>query len=220
MTSTADRSYRWLFWCLALLGFAVDQWSKYAVFNGLYRGQPVGEVALIPNAFYLHTQYKNERDPGDQPLSWLRQLNGEMLPHVNTGALFGLGGAKGTEPDSQEGPTLKGNTFFALVSVGAAVAIMFWVSRGPTGRDRFLCLALGLILAGTLGNLFDRVVFSGVRDFLYWKYVVDWPVFNIADCCLVCGASLLLVQAFLSTPEATTPEVSEVVSQPQIAEVK
>jgi len=55
---------------------------------------------------------------------------------------------------------------------------------------------LGLILAGTLGNLYDRVVFNGVRDFLYF-HLIEWPVFNIADCCLVCGAFLLLAQAFL-----------------------
>src|SRR5262249_62332155 len=45
-----------------------------------------------------------------------------------------------------------------------------------------------------LGNLFDRVVFGGVRDFLYF-YLIDWPVFNLADSCLVVGALLLLMQA-------------------------
>ena len=64
-----------------------------------------------------------------------------------------------------------------------------------------LCSALGLILGGTLGNLYDRLVFNGVRDFLHWDYLFDWPVFNVADCCLVCGASLLLLQAFASSPQ-------------------
>jgi lipoprotein signal peptidase len=57
-----------------------------------------------------------------------------------------------------------------------------------------------LILAGTLGNFYDRIVFNGVRDFLHWNYLFDWPVFNIADCCLVCGAGLLLLQAFAAQP--------------------
>ena len=69
--------------------------------------------------------------------------------------------------------------------------------RRPAG-DGWLCTALGLILAGTLGNLFDRVVFGGVRDFLYF-YWIEWPVFNVADCFLVCGAGLLLLQAFTSS---------------------
>jgi lipoprotein signal peptidase len=46
-----------------------------------------------------------------------------------------------------------------------------------------------------MGNLYDRLVFNGVRDFLHWDYLYNWPVFNIADCCLVTGACMLLVQA-------------------------
>ncbi|MGL4422151.1 MAG: signal peptidase II, partial [Gemmataceae bacterium] len=74
--------------------------------------------------------------------------------------------------------------------------------------DRWLSMALGLILGGTLGNFYDRVVFGGVRDFLYF-YKIEWPVFNIADCCLVVGAAILLVQA-LFTP-STAPAVAPVV---------
>jgi lipoprotein signal peptidase len=69
-----------------------------------------------------------------------------------------------------------------------------------------LCAALGLILAGTLGNLYDRLVFNGVRDFLHWDYFYDWPVFNVADCCLVCGAGLLLLQAFGKQAPRNSPE--------------
>ena len=52
-----------------------------------------------------------------------------------------------------------------------------------------------MILAGTLGNFFDRMIFHGVRDFLYF-YWFEWPVFNVADCMLVVGEGLLLFQAF------------------------
>ena len=60
-------------------------------------------------------------------------------------------------------------------------------------------IAAAFSLAGTVGNFYDRIVFHGVRDFLYF-YKIDWPVFNVADCCLVVGASLLLVQALLIAP--------------------
>ena len=83
---------------------------------------------------------------------------------------------------------------FGTVSVLAALGISLWGLAARTGRDKWLCVALGLILGGTVGNLFDRVVFGGVRDFLYF-YLIDWPVFNVADSCLVVGAGLLLVQA-------------------------
>ena len=75
-------------------------------------------------------------------------------------------------------------------------------SRQTTARDWALCAALGLILAGTVGNLYDRIVFNGVRDFLFF-HLIEWPVFNVADCCLVCGAFLLLGQAFLGRSART-----------------
>lgn len=110
---------------------------------------------------------------------------------VNQGALFGT--KLGLPPEHS-------NTFFAAVSLLAAIGILAWSFFPSVGRDRVLCISLGLILAGTLGNFYDRVVFHGVRDFLHWNYFYDWPVFNVADCCLVCGAGLMLVQAFFLRP--------------------
>jgi lipoprotein signal peptidase len=80
-----------------------------------------------------------------------------------------------------------------------------------------LCAALGLILAGTLGNLYDRVIFDGVRDFLYF-YWIEWPVFNLADCFLVCGAGLLLLQAFLSQPATGSVPAAKNSLTAQVAE--
>ena len=65
-------------------------------------------------------------------------------------------------------------------------------------------VALGLILAGTVGNLYDRLVFNGVRDFLHFYYV-EWPVFNFADCCLVVGATVLLLQAIFGPHPSEEP---------------
>ena len=88
-----------------------------------------------------------------------------------------------------------------MVSLAAALAILVWGTRGGPARERWLSAALGLILGGTIGNLYDRLVFGGVRDFLYFYYI-EWPVFNFADCCLVVGAGLLLVQAVFVPPPA------------------
>ena len=110
-----------------------------------------------------------------------------MTPHVNHGALFGL---------FRDHKTYA-NLGFALISLLAAVGIVAWSWHQGTARDAWLMASLGLILAGTLGNLYDRLLFNGVRDFLHWNYLFDWPVFNIADCCLVAGAAMLVLQAFL-----------------------
>ena len=130
------------------------------------------------------------------------------MPKVNHGALFGLG---------REYISLA-NGAFALVSVLAALAIAYWSTRRSTAQDLFLCAALGLILAGTLGNLYDRLVFNGVRDFLYFHWI-EWPVFNIADCCLVCGALLLLSQAFWSGQAVRSPTPSEAALGKEMAKV-
>ena len=88
----------------------------------------------------------------------------------------------------------------ALVSVVAAAAIVWWSTRRSIARDLVLCVALGLILSGTLGNLYDRIIFGGVRDYLYWYFIQESAVFNLADFFLICGAVLLLAQALLSRP--------------------
>ena len=48
-----------------------------------------------------------------------------------------------------------------------------------------------LVLGGAAGNLIDRFTLGRVIDFLDFHF---WPVFNIADSCLVCGAGLLILQ--------------------------
>jgi lipoprotein signal peptidase len=176
---TMQPTYRLLLYVLALAGLAADQAGKYGVF-ALLKDAPDQRRALVPGAFDLVAQYRV--DDG-----------GAQVPHVNQGALFGLGQwAEGTA-----------NGIFAAISLAAAGVILFWSWLPSTARDRRLCVALGLIFAGTLGNLYDRVVFGGVRDFLhvyYRPWHFDWPVFNLADCCLVIGAGLLLLQAFQSQP--------------------
>ena len=121
------------------------------------------------------------------------------LPHVNHGALWGfLAESKATA-----------NMVFAAVSLCAAVGIVVWgLAIRATRRDGWLSAALGLILSGTLGNLYDRIVFGGVRDFLYF-YKTNFPIFNVADCCLVCGAGMLLVHAFFFAPPAAPTPVAE-----------
>jgi lipoprotein signal peptidase len=190
----AERSYRWLFWGLAGAGVVLDQVCKYGVFAWLYadamRHDLKGKYVVVNDLFQLEANFTTTPDPGGVR-GLLRRWGGEMLPAVNQGALFGLG--------NQPGPY---NTLFAIVSIVAAVGIVLYFStRRELGRDWWLCIALGLILAGDLGNLYDRLVFDGVRDFLHFYHGnFDWPVFNIADCCLVVGAFLLLAQAFWVRP--------------------
>ena len=201
------RSYRWLALTLAVVTLAADLGSKYGAFRWLYGLRPSenstrGEYDVVPDWF----KFTAEFDPGTPPcecgLGALQTWSAPVMPRVNHGALFGLmqehkGGA---------------NQVFAGVSVLAAIGIAVWVTRRTTAADGWLCAALGLILGGTIGNLYDRLVFNGVRDFLYF-YRIDWPVFNVADCGLVVGAGMLLVHAFLPVKKADGPVVEPAVAK-------
>jgi lipoprotein signal peptidase len=191
-----ERTYRVLLWSLALTGLVLDQASKYGAFYWLQK-VPDNTWSVFQTAdgrgFHLEARFETDAE-------------GRTVPHVNHGALFGF------LRDHKSGANLG----FAVVSLLAAAAIIWWSMQKNTARDRWLCAALGLILAGTLGNFYDRLVFNGVRDFLHWDYAFDWPVFNIADCCLVIGATLLLVQAFLapSRPKALDEKAAEALANP------
>lgn len=99
---------------------------------------------------------------------------------TNPGAVFGLG---------------KGNRwFFVVVSVLAIGLISYLFLRSPA-RSTLLHLALALILAGALGNLYDRWFYGVVRDML-WLFPGTglWPwIFNLADVSLVIGVGLIIL---------------------------
>lgn len=170
---------RW-FWTLAVLGFTLDQASKFLVFAWLELGE---HYTVIRN--FLHLTHNR----------------------LNHGALFGLGGEFG--PVASLG--------FATLSVLAIGFILFWLWRGDIAGDRWLMAALGLIVAGAAGNLIDRLVFQGVRDFIWIYHEFTWlpaesrprpfnyAVFNIADTCLVIGAVMLVVHTFFLAPAQTRP---------------
>lgn len=132
-----------------------------------------------------------------------------LTTSLNEGALFSIG----------QGFALG----FAVLSIGAALGITYWLAFKGAIREPILVVALGLIMAGIGGNLYDRLGWHGltwhdpparvgqtvyaVRDWLHFcvmgqdgKAIFNWPVFNLADCFLVVGAGLLFVQS-LRTPQ-------------------
>lgn len=204
MSATTVPSYRVLFWTLALIGCLTDLGSKYLIFRWLDEDPaPHGSREVVPGVFRLLAQYREETDESTGIMHKLRTWSSPRMPRVNQGALFGMGGRF----------QHRSNSVFAVVSLAAALGITIWSFFPSAGRDRLLCLALGLILGGTLGNLFDRVVFGGVRDFLDF-YLIDWPVFNIADCCLVCGAGLLMLHSFRTPPVAQEQAIPAEAKEP------
>ena len=58
-------------------------------------------------------------------------------------------------------------------------------------------LGAGLLMGGALGNLLDRLVYGAVVDYLQTLFM-DFPVFNLADVCIILGAGLILIEAFFT----------------------
>ncbi len=91
-----------------------------------------------------------------------------------------------------------GTSYTVLLSVIAVIAAAVVIRFGRRLGDRTWAVALGLLLAGVCGNLTDRIfrepgVLRGhVVDFMELPH---WPVFNVADSCIVCGGFLAVVLA-------------------------
>jgi signal peptidase II len=134
----------------------------------------------------------------------------ELHPNRNHGALWGFGS---DFPHS--------SLIFAGLSIVAAVAICVWLFVRGAARDLRLTVALGLIMAGALGNCYDRLRFGYVRDFVYFhvdSINIECAIFNFADNMLVLGALGLMVLALrpdplaAAEPQAVAPGEAEQVA--------
>jgi signal peptidase II len=84
-----------------------------------------------------------------------------------------------------------------LLSLFSAAAVVFVVvfSLRSSPTNRWLQLALALIFAGALGNLYDRISYGYVVDFLQvFIRNYEWPSFNVADSAISCGVFLLAIE--------------------------
>ena len=147
----------------AFIVFVLDRVTKIAVVSNMSYGQ---SIKILPNIFHFTFV-------------------------LNNGTAFGL--FKGA------------NAALAILSVVAITLIIFYVVKhknlapdqrsGVAGHFREMSkptfassLALGMILGGAIGNLFDRMRFGYVIDFIDFRI---WPVFNIADSAITIGTCFL-----------------------------
>jgi signal peptidase II len=92
-----------------------------------------------------------------------------------------------------------GGLFFVVVALVVSALIIYYAPRLPI-NDWLSRVALGLQLGGAIGNLLDRLTQGYVTDFIHFQIPqigFDWPVFNIADSCIVIGVILLIVASFV-----------------------
>ncbi len=131
-------------------------------------------------------------------LEWLAPGESRaMAPFFNLVLVFNKGAAFSFLAGAGGWQTL----FFAAIAAVASVVIGFLIVRNP-GKSLF-CLGLALILGGALGNLYDRLAYGHVVDFLDFHAAGwHWPAFNVADSAITLGAGILIAESFLQRGEA------------------
>lgn len=120
-------------------------------------------------------------------------LNFQLV--LNAGAVFGTG---------------QGKRWFFIAFTVIALGFALWIfARWTRAGDRLGHISIGLVIAGGLGNLYDRLRYACVRDFIHplpdWKlpFGLAWPsgerdlwpyVSNVADALLLVGIGVLMVK--------------------------
>ena len=114
----------------------------------------------------------------------------------NRGVSFGMLSADGDV----------GRWAFVIVTSLIVFGLGIWLKSVQT---RLLGIAIGLVIGGAVGNIYDRITFGYVADFLQF-YVGDWSfaVFNVADSCITVGAALLIWDSFFG-PKPESPSQSQ-----------
>jgi signal peptidase II len=180
-----------------LAGLALDLWTKDLAFKRLAAGPPFQ---------YLDTSTDKLRW-AVRPNPYLYDTRGYVvIPHlvhfsvtVNEGAVFGMGQGR--------------KVVFISISILAILFLTYLFAA--SGNQRFYQVILGLLLAGILGNMYDRVEFGYVRDMIYGLPGWHWPgtdrevfpwIFNVADVLLCVGVGLIFIHGFFNRHKA--PELS------------
>ena len=189
--------------CVILLtvmvaGFIADVWSKNLAFQQVAQ-QPVilEREQLLSNPHWTPIPLHDGviAIPG-------KLLNFRLV--LNDGAVFGIG--------SQQ-------RVFFIIFTFVALGIAGWIFSRHTSKNNILAhVAIGLVLGGGLGNLYDRIFIGRVRDFMYLfpdrhlPFGWSWPgnntelfpwIFNTGDVLLLTGMGLLMV-FFWRQPKPTS----------------
>jgi len=114
----------------------------------------------------------------------------------NKGAAFGMFGGL---PDDLR------RFILVVVSIVALLVVGYVIVREFSSTDKWAMSALGLILGGAIGNIYDRMLYDYVIDFLdFYAGRYHWPAFNIADSAICIGVFILIMRSVQITKRRKT----------------
>ncbi|UQZ32865.1 signal peptidase II [Paenibacillus sp. PK3_47] len=151
-------------------------------------------------------------DQGTKYVIATRMELGEQIPvikdffiitsHRNRGAAFGI---------------LQGQQWFFIIVTIVVVGGIVWYLNKTKGTRRLLPTALALVLGGAVGNFLDRLLTGEVVDFLMFNFgSYTFPIFNVADSCIVIGVGLIILDTLLDMKGGE--EITEVKESKEVRE--
>ncbi|HVZ94888.1 MAG TPA: signal peptidase II [Phycisphaerales bacterium] len=177
-----------------LVGLAADLGSKWWAFEKIAPvPQAIDREAVVRVLEHDPSQIMSLINPHEPRVVVPGLLNFQLV--LNAGAVFGTG---------------QGKRWFFIGFTAVALCFALWVFAAWTSRrDRLGQIAVGLVVSGGIGNLYDRVRYGCVRDFIHplpgvklpfgWHWPSGdadvWPyVSNVADALLLIGIGVLMVK--------------------------
>lgn len=178
---------------LTAVGLAGDLWTKSLAFE---RVAPVPVEVTRADVIETGPESLGRLIPPHEPVTVIPSVLDFTLV-LNPGAVFGIGA---------------GQRWFFVAFTVLAMGVCLWMFGWWTSpRDRLAHASFALVIAGGLGNLYDRLMFACVRDFIHplpgvkLPFGLNWPsgedelwpyVSNVADAYLIVGIAALVWFSF------------------------
>ena len=170
----------------------IDQMSKWWIIEFYYKPRVFeSEGATIPF------------------LKWLVEFGQKQFPpaHIEITSFFNL--VMVWNKGVSFGMFSSAHDMMPYILSGAALALVvglfIWMARATHMAVRF---PLAIIIAGALSNVWDRLRFGAVADFLDFHYQGwHYPAFNVADCCIVVGVIALAIDGLFIEPKRIKEDV-------------
>lgn len=158
--------------------------------KGIVRGLSILLILIVDIGFDRITKnyIRNNFRYYEEVLPFKHNYHFLITRTENTGAFLSLG------------ESLANPWRFMLLTLMPAVVLLLGLIYIllKTNLHKLSVLGIILVLAGGMGNLYDRWVYNGVTDFMFIKF--KWfqtGVFNVADVSIMIGVGLLLIQSFI-----------------------
>ncbi len=178
---------------IAGLWFVADQVTKYLAVEHLTAAFAVARAHSFPEKL---SAFVSQKDLLERGLAAPTPVNvAPFWQHrytQNRGAAWGVLAGAGEKIRVP---------FFYLVSIVAVIFIFSYYRKLSNGQ-RYLQVALALVLGGAVGNALDRLLRGYVIDFIDWHWFdpnwmhpsLHWPTFNVADSGITVGLAMLFLE--------------------------